>query len=91
MNNVLKAVLFAGGLLAYGTMAQAETLAEVHQKMETRFSAADANNDGKLTQKEAKNGGMWRLSMGFSRIDAQKRGYITLPQLKAIATRRHNK
>lgn len=89
MKNLLKLSLVTCGFLVCGTMAQAETLAEVHQKMETRFKAADVNKNGKLTQKEAKDGGMWRVSMGFGRIDAQKRGYITLPQLKAIATKRH--
>jgi len=88
MNKALILAIAAGSLLASAVPAQAQTLADVHQKMTGAFQKSDSNKDGKLTQKEAKDGGMWRINMGFSRIDQQKRGYVTLPQIKAIAAKR---
>jgi hypothetical protein len=88
MNKALILTIAIGGLLTSAVPAQAQTLAEVHQKMTEAFAKSDSNKDGKLTQKEAKDGGMWRINMGFSQIDKQKRGYLTLPQIKAIAAKR---
>ena len=91
MKRLLKTALPFGFVLALAATAQAKTLAEVHQQMEANFKKSDTDKNGKLTQKEAKDGGMWRVSMGFSRIDTKKRGYVTLPQLKQIATKRYQK
>ncbi len=52
-------------------------------EIETRFKAADKNADGKLTLEEAKDG-MPRVADAFGHIDAEKKGYVTLEQLKAI-------
>jgi len=52
--------------------------------IESRFKSADKNGDGKLTLEEAK-AGMPRVAEGFSRIDAEKKGYVTLDQLKTKA------
>ena len=51
--------------------------------LETRFKAADKNADGKLTLQEAKDG-MPRVADAFGHIDVEKKGYITLDQIKAI-------
>lgn len=48
-----------------------------------RFKAADKNADGKLTLQEAKDG-MPRIADAFGHIDAEKKGYVTLDQIKAI-------
>jgi Ca2+-binding EF-hand superfamily protein len=52
--------------------------------IEARFKAADKNGDGKLTLEEAK-AGMSRVAKAFDKIDTDKKGYITLDQLKAKA------
>lgn len=50
---------------------------------EERFAAADKNADGKLTLEEAK-AGMPRIASSFSKIDVDKKGYVTLDQIKAM-------
>ena len=52
-------------------------------ELETRFKAADKNADGKLTLQEAKDG-MPRIADAFSHIDIEKKGYVTLDQIRAI-------
>jgi len=54
-------------------------------EIESRFKSADKNGDGKLTLEEAK-AGMPRVAQGFNSIDTEKKGYVTLDQLKAKAT-----
>ena len=52
-------------------------------ELETRFKAADKNADGKLTLQEAKDG-MPRIADAFGHIDIEKKGYVTLDQIRAI-------
>lgn len=52
-------------------------------ELETRFKAADKNADGKLTLQEAKDG-MPRVADAFSHIDIDKKGYVTLEQIRAV-------
>ncbi len=52
-------------------------------ELETRFKAADKNADGKLTLQEAKEG-MPRIADAFSHIDIEKKGYVTLEQIRAV-------
>ena len=52
--------------------------------IEERFKAANKKGDGKLTLEEAK-AGMPKVAANFDRIDTQKRGYITVEQIKAMA------
>ena len=54
-------------------------------EIESRFKSADKNGDGKLTLEEAKTG-MPRVAQGFNSIDTEKKGYVTLDQLKAKAS-----
>jgi Ca2+-binding EF-hand superfamily protein len=49
---------------------------------ETRFKAADADKNGKLTKAEAK-AGMPRIHAKFDRIDTNKDGFVTLAEIKA--------
>lgn len=58
---------------------------QVAQAVE-RFKAADKNGDGKLTLEEAK-AGMPRIAANFDRIDTEKKGYLTLEQVKAVAAK----
>ncbi len=59
----------------------------INKQLTERFLAADKNKDGRLTLEEAK-GGMPRIAMGFDRIDARKRGFLTLAQIKSFVAAR---
>ena len=50
-------------------------------RMETRFKAADKDNDGSLTREEAK--AMPRVAKNFDAIDADKSGTVTLAEIQA--------
>lgn len=52
-----------------------------------RFASADKDKDGKLTKAEAEKG-MPRIFANFDKIDAARRGYVTLDQIKAILAAR---
>jgi Ca2+-binding EF-hand superfamily protein len=66
-------------------VAQTMTASQASEikQAEERFAAADKNADGKLTLEEAK-AGMPRIASGFSKIDVDKKGYVTLDQIKAM-------
>jgi Ca2+-binding EF-hand superfamily protein len=88
MIGVLTVALVSGvGVTAAQTVdaATQEKLVE----LETRFKAADKNADGKLTLEEAK-AGMPRVADAFSHIDAEKKGYVTLEQIKALMIKNAN-
>ena len=65
-----------------GTLAHAD--AKQDKDIEERFQAADKDHDGKLTLAEAK-AGMPRVARGFDKIDKDKKGYLTVEQIKAFA------
>lgn len=56
--------------------------ARMEAQLEQRFAAADTNGDGKLTRDEAK-AGMPRVFRQFDVIDAGKKGYLTLDDIRA--------
>lgn len=67
--------------------AQAPTEAQKRDlDIDERFKAADKNHDGRLTLDEAK-AGMPRVAKGFDRIDVDKKGYVTVDQIKAFAAK----
>jgi Ca2+-binding EF-hand superfamily protein len=78
---------FAFALVALSGLSAAQTIDPATQakltELETRFKAADKNADGKLTLQEAKDG-MPRVADAFSHIDIEKKGYVTLDQIRAI-------
>lgn len=82
MNAKIKYSLLAMLLLTALNSAQAESYRD--RQIDERFAAADKNNDGKLTLEEAR-AGMPRVADNFDKIDSQKRGYVTLDQIKAVA------
>lgn len=49
-------------------------------QMEAAFKKADKDGDGKLTKAEAE-AGMPRIAKNFDRIDADKKGYVTLEDI----------
>ena len=56
------------------------------RQIDAKFAVADKNQDGKLTLEEAKQG-MPKVAANFDKIDTDKRGYVTLDQIKAAADR----
>ena len=77
----------AVALVALSSVSAAQTIDPATQakltELETRFKAADKNADGKLTLQEAKDG-MPRIADAFGHIDIEKKGYVTLDQIRAI-------
>ncbi len=57
--------------------------AEIDQKAK----AADKNGDGKLTKAELE-AGMPRIAKGFDMMDADKKGYVTVDQIKTFVASR---
>ena len=55
--------------------------------LQKRFAAADANGDGKLTREEA-NGKMPRVYEHFDEIDKNKRGCVTIDDIRAFMVER---
>lgn len=53
------------------------------QQLQSRFSAADTNHDGKLTKSEAKSG-MPRVAQYFEQIDVENTGSVTLEQIESF-------
>jgi len=56
------------------------------RQIDAKFAVADKNQDGKLTLEEAKQG-MPKVAANFDKIDTDKRGYVTLDQIKGAADR----
>jgi len=79
--------VLAGALVSGVGVTAAQTVDAATQEklveLETRFKAADKNADGKLTLEEAK-AGMPRVADAFGHIDAEKKGYVTLDQIKTL-------
>ena len=86
-NKRMMSVAFAFALVALSGVSAAQTIDPATQakltELETRFKAADKNADGKLTLQEAKDG-MPRIADAFSHIDIEKKGYVTLDQIRAV-------
>lgn len=53
------------------------------QQLQSRFASANTTRDGKLTREQAQ-AGMPMVAKHFDEIDAQRAGYITLPQIEAF-------
>ncbi|MBU3630223.1 hypothetical protein [Polynucleobacter sp. AP-Melu-500A-A1] len=57
-----------------------------NKEIADRFASCDKNHDGKLTKEEAK-GCMPRIYDHFSFIDSDGKGYVTVAQIQALASR----
>jgi Ca2+-binding EF-hand superfamily protein len=58
----------------------------IDSMIDKRFKEADKNKDGRLTLEEAKEG-MPRVAKNFDQLDAERRGYVTVEQIKkAVAS-----
>lgn len=75
--------LFAAVALTLAPAAHADAYQDRLTELRTKFKASDKNKDGKLSQPEAKAGGMTRIATNFGLIDTDKDGFVTLAQLEA--------
>ncbi|NDY82072.1 EF-hand domain-containing protein [Orrella sp. NBD-18] len=82
---ILGALLVSALAISQALAADPAPNSQVQQAIE-RFKAADKNGDGKLTLEEAK-AGMPRIAANFDKLDTEKKGYLTLDQVKAAAAR----
>jgi hypothetical protein len=57
-----------------------------NKEIQERFAKCDLNRDGRLTLDEAK-GCMPRVYDHFGIIDGQNRGYVTVAEIEAMASR----
>ena len=80
---MLAKVLLVVVSFSMASLAQADNNA-IAKEITARFKAADKNADGQLSLEEAK-AGMPRVAKGFDRIDVEKKGYVTLAQIIAMA------
>ena len=81
----LKVFLIAGIGLVFSSIAIANEDSR-KQEIAKRFAACDKNHDGKLTKEEAK-GCMPRIYEHFSYLDSDGKGYVTVAQIQAAASR----
>jgi Ca2+-binding EF-hand superfamily protein len=71
--------------LFLSTVVHADNSAR-NKEIADRFASCDKNHDGKLTKEEAK-GCMPRIYDHFSFIDSDGKGYVTVAQIQALASR----
>lgn len=75
--------------IAFGQQpADPAKAAQMQAAFQKRFSAADANGDGKLTRQEA-DGKMPFVYKHFDEIDATHQGYVTKDEIMAYFARLH--
>ncbi len=56
--------------------------------MRQRFEAANVTHDGRLTREQADASGMRGIARNFDQIDVDRKGYVTLQDLRAFAQAR---
>jgi len=88
MNNMTRTLTFFASGLLWATPVLAQPTATISRIIDSRFAASDTNKDGRLTKAEAEAGGMERVVANFNRLDTEKRGYVTVAEIKAMVARR---
>jgi Ca2+-binding EF-hand superfamily protein len=76
-------LLSTGSAISQTKPLDPKVAAEIDQKAK----AADKNGDGKLTKAELE-AGMPRIAKGFDMMDADKKGYVTVDQIKTFVAAR---
>lgn len=82
-------VAVLAAVFALPQIAQAQSYRQALAQLEARFARSDKNNDGKLTKKEASDGGMTRVVANFEQVDTDRDGFVTLDQLRAMLAQRY--
>lgn len=89
MKKMFRVAALAAVTLALTPAAHAQSYDMALAHLTSKFKSSDKNKDGKLTKKEAKDGGMSRVVSNFATIDADKDGFVTFAQLKAQLDERY--
>jgi Ca2+-binding EF-hand superfamily protein len=85
MSLLTKNLVYIALGLSIGSLAQADNSVR-NKEIADRFASCDKNRDGKLTKEEAK-GCMPRIYDHFSYIDTDNKGYVTVAQIQALASK----
>lgn len=85
---LLAATCFAATATAQG--ADSVRLEKLQAELQKRFTAADADADGKLTREEAK-AGMPLVHRNFDTIDTEKADAVSLAQITAFAAKQRGR
>lgn len=85
MSLLFKSLLYFALGLSVCTLVYADNSVR-NKEIADRFASCDKNRDGKLTKQEAK-GCMPRVYDHFSYIDTDNKGYVTVSQIQALASR----
>ena len=85
MTLLSKTLLYFAFGLSVCTSAHADNSIR-NKEIADRFASCDKDRDGKLTKQEAK-GCMPRVFGHFSDIDTDNKGYVTVAQIQALASK----
>lgn len=85
MSLLSKSLLYFALGLSVCTAAHADNSVR-NKEIADRFASCDKSRDGKLTKEEAK-GCMPRIYDHFSYIDTDNKGYVTVAQIQALASK----
>jgi len=66
--------------------AATTTPSRTRRTLAERFDAANTTHDGKLTLEQARAGRLRAVARDFDKIDKDKRGYVSLDQIKSFQT-----
>ena len=77
-------LLMGGGANAENANARASAAAKAESLIDRNFKTADKDGDLRLTLAEASDPktGMPRVAKNFARLDSDKKGFLTLEQIK---------
>jgi len=85
MSSISRNLFYFALGLSVCTLAYADNSVR-NKEIADRFASCDKNRDGKLTKEEAK-GCMPRIYDHFSYIDTDNKGYVTVAQIQALASK----
>lgn len=89
-HSMIRALILASalGVVTGSAISQTKPLdPKVAAEIDQKAKAADKNGDGKLTKAELE-AGMPRIAKGFDMMDADKKGYVTVDQIKTFVASR---
>jgi hypothetical protein len=75
---------------ATSTAPRAAKPHHARRSLADRFDAANTTHDGKLTLSQARAGHMNAVARDFAKIDKEKRGYVTMDDIRAFQKERRD-
>jgi hypothetical protein len=74
---------------APATPAAPKKMVGHHQTLQQRFDAANTTHDGQLTKDQATAAKWSYVTKNFTAMDAGKKGYVTVDEIRAYAKAKH--